>query len=228
MPVHGPPRRPMLSRNSRAHSKSAAARTREEPAALQGKASAELAPLTCCADLKVYSTPAPTVHIAQQPARQTVAFFLLRCCRPLAGMAANTANVMEWKTFREFHDCYFHTDVLALADGWRATGTLPGSRGLTPYYTLPGAAWDAMLRHSARKTPIHLWRSLVKFLRKRTDELKNAQEKRFQALVFSLCNSIPCVPHGLWKSARRWRIRYCSRPSVLPASYRGPLWGAPR
>ena len=24
------------------------------------------------------------------------------------------------------------------------------------YVTLPGAAWDAMLRHSARKTPIHL------------------------------------------------------------------------
>ena len=31
------------------------------------------------------------------------------------------------------------------------------SRGSTPsYVTLPGAAWDAMLRHSARKTPIHL------------------------------------------------------------------------
>ena len=34
-------------------------------------ASAELAPLTCYADLEVYSTPAPTVQ--QQPARQTVA-----------------------------------------------------------------------------------------------------------------------------------------------------------
>ena len=32
----------------------------------RGKASAELAPLTCYADLEVYSTPAPTVHIAQQ------------------------------------------------------------------------------------------------------------------------------------------------------------------
>ena len=40
----------------------------------RGKTSAELAPLTCYADLEVYSTPAPTVHIAQQqPARQTVA-----------------------------------------------------------------------------------------------------------------------------------------------------------
>ena len=30
--------------------------------------------------------------------------------------------------------------------------------GLDPihYVTLPGAAWDAMLRHSARETPIHL------------------------------------------------------------------------
>ena len=40
----------------------------------RGQGSAELAPLTCYADLEVYSTPAPTVHIAQQqPARQTVA-----------------------------------------------------------------------------------------------------------------------------------------------------------
>ena len=36
------------------------------------KASAELAPLVCYADLEVYSTPAPSVHVAQaQPARQT-------------------------------------------------------------------------------------------------------------------------------------------------------------
>ena len=69
-----PPRHPVLSRDGRAHSESAAARAREEPAALPGKASAELAPLTCYADLEVYSTPAPTVHVAQQqPARQTVA-----------------------------------------------------------------------------------------------------------------------------------------------------------
>ena len=31
----------------------------------KGKASAELAPLRCYADLEVYSTPAPTVYIAQ-------------------------------------------------------------------------------------------------------------------------------------------------------------------
>ena len=35
---------------------------------------------------------------------------------------------------------------------------LPAQSGLDPihYVTLPGAAWDAMLRHSARETPIHL------------------------------------------------------------------------
>ena len=57
----------------------------------------------------------------------------------------NTANVMGWKTFQEFHDCHLHTDVLALADVIRATGT-----GSTPHVTLPGTAWNAMLRHSAR------------------------------------------------------------------------------
>ena len=57
--VAAPPRYPVLSRDSRAPSESAAARVR-----YRGKASAELAPLTCYADLKVYSTPAPTVHIA--------------------------------------------------------------------------------------------------------------------------------------------------------------------
>ena len=65
-------------------------------------------------------------------------------------LAVNTADVMGWETFREFHDCYLHTDVLALADVTQS--------GLDPihYVTLPGAAWDAMLRHSARETPIHL------------------------------------------------------------------------
>ena len=49
----------------------------------RGKASAELAPLTCYADLEVYSTPAPTVHIAQQqPARQTVAASSCATCHP--------------------------------------------------------------------------------------------------------------------------------------------------
>ena len=31
-------------------------------------------------------------------------------------LAVSTANVMGRETFREFHDCYLHTDVLALAD----------------------------------------------------------------------------------------------------------------
>ena len=32
-------------------------------------------------------------------------------------LAVNTANLMGWETFREFHDCdLLHTDVLALAD----------------------------------------------------------------------------------------------------------------
>ena len=29
----------------------------------------------------------------------------------------NTANVMGWETFREFHDCYLHTDA------WTASGS---------------------------------------------------------------------------------------------------------
>ena len=55
--VAAPPRHPVLSRDSRAHSESAAARAREELLRYRGKASAELAPLTCYADLEVYSTP---------------------------------------------------------------------------------------------------------------------------------------------------------------------------
>ena len=67
-------------------------------------------------------------------------------------LAVNTANLMGWETFREFHDCYLHTDVLALAD---VMESYRDSFRLDPihYVTLPGAAWDAMLRHSA---PIHL------------------------------------------------------------------------
>ena len=65
----------------------------------------------------------------------------------------NTANVMGWETFRKFHNCYLHTDVLALAGDGELPRLLPG---LDPihYVTLPGAAWDAMLRHSARKTVV--------------------------------------------------------------------------
>ena len=71
----------------------------------------------------------------------------------------NTANVMGWETFREFHDCYLHTDVLALADVMESyRDSFRAQSGLDPihYVTLPGAAWDAMLRHSARETPIRL------------------------------------------------------------------------
>ena len=74
-------------------------------------------------------------------------------------LAVNTANVMGWETFRKFHDCYLHTDVLALADVMESYwDSFRAQSGLDPihYVTLPGAAWDAMLRHSARETPIHL------------------------------------------------------------------------
>ena len=74
-------------------------------------------------------------------------------------LAVNTANVMGWETFREFHDCYLHTDVLALADVMESyRHSFRAQSGLDPihYVTLLGAAWDAMLRHSARETPIHL------------------------------------------------------------------------
>ena len=61
---------------------------------------------------------------------------------------------MGWETFRKFHDCY-----LALADVMESyRDSFRAQSGLDPihYVTLPGAAWDAMLRHSARETPIHL------------------------------------------------------------------------
>ena len=74
-------------------------------------------------------------------------------------LAVNPANLMGWETFREFHDCYLHTDVLALADVMESyRDSFRAQSGLDPIHhvTLPGAAWDAMLRHSARETPIHL------------------------------------------------------------------------
>ena len=74
-------------------------------------------------------------------------------------LAVNTANVMGWETFREFHDCYLHTDVLALADVMESyRDSFRAQSGLDPihYVTLPGAVWDAMLRHPACGTPIHL------------------------------------------------------------------------
>ena len=55
----------------------------------------------------------------------------------------NTANVMGWETFREFHDCYLHTDVLALADVMESyRDSFRAQSGLDPihYVTLPGAA----------------------------------------------------------------------------------------
>ena len=64
-------------------------------------------------------------------------------------LAVNTANVIGWETFREFHDCYLHTDVLGLADvmesyrdSFRAqSGSTPSTTSRCP---------------SARNTPIHL------------------------------------------------------------------------
>ena len=50
-------------------------------------------------------------------------------------LAVNTANVMGWETFREFHDCYLHTDVLALADVMESYRHSFRAH----YVTLPGA-----------------------------------------------------------------------------------------
>ena len=68
-------------------------------------------------------------------------------------LAVSTAYLMGWETFHEFHDGYLHTDVLALAD---VMESYRDSFRPIHHVTLPGAAWDATLRHSARKTPIHL------------------------------------------------------------------------
>ena len=59
----------------------------------------------------------------------------------------------------DYRLAYLHTDVLALADVMESyRDSFRAQSGLDPihYVTLPGAAWDAMLRHSARETPIHL------------------------------------------------------------------------
>ena len=63
-------------------------------------------------------------------------------------LAVNTANVMGWETFREFHDCYLHTDVLALADVMESYRDSFRAQSGLDYVTLPGTAWDAMLRPS--------------------------------------------------------------------------------
>ena len=61
---------------------------------------------------------------------------------------------MGWETFRD----YIHTDVSGPGGGRDYRDSCRAQSGLDPihYVTLPGAAWDAMLRHSARETPIHL------------------------------------------------------------------------
>ena len=70
-------------------------------------------------------------------------------------LAVNTANVMGWKTFRKFHDCYLHTDVLALADVMESyRDSFWAQSGLNPIHY---AARGRLGRHAAaRKTPIHL------------------------------------------------------------------------
>ena len=69
-------------------------------------------------------------------------------------LAVNTANVMEWETFREFHHCYLHTDVL-LADvmeSYRDSFQAQSGLDLIHYVTLPGAAWDATAALGPRDT----------------------------------------------------------------------------
>ena len=57
-------------------------------------------------------------------------------------LAVNTAYLMGWETFRDFHDCYHRRP------GWRSNrDSFRAQSGLD----LIGAAWDAMLRHSARE-----------------------------------------------------------------------------
>ena len=64
---------------------------------------------------------------------------------------------MGWETFRKFHDCYLHTDVLALADVMESYRDSPGAVGAQPH-PLRHAARGRLGRHaaSARETPIHL------------------------------------------------------------------------
>ena len=79
-------------------------------------------------------------------------------CRPDALEAVeriSAANVMGWETFREFHDCYLHTDVLALADvSGRSRGSTPSttSRCPGPPGTPCCGTWPARLPFTSSPT----------------------------------------------------------------------------
>ena len=69
-----------------------------------------------------------------------------------------TAEVMGWTTFREFHDCYLHMD-LCLADIMEAfRAAFFDKFGLDPlqYITLPSASHDAMKKSCLNPEPARL------------------------------------------------------------------------
>ena len=65
--------------------------------------------------------------------------------------AKNVWRVFGCKTMRDYHDLYLKTDVLLLADVMTEfRKTCKNAYGLDAlyYYTSPGLAWDAMLKHT--------------------------------------------------------------------------------
>ena len=75
----------------------------------------------------------------------------------MAKAKAKASAVMGWETFQEFHDCYLHTDVLALANVMESyRNSFRAQSGLDPihYVTLRGA-WNAMLGQEDFHLPYH-------------------------------------------------------------------------
>ena len=69
-------------------------------------------------------------------------------------LAVNTANLTGWETFREFHDCYLHTDILALTDVMESyRDSFRAQSGLDPI--LCHAARSRLGRHATALNPQH-------------------------------------------------------------------------
>ena len=85
----------------------------------------------------------PGAGVGLHPAQAAHALRALLRRRGVGDARGVGANLMGWETFREFHDCYLHTNVLALADVMESyRDSFRAQSALDPihYVTLPGAA----------------------------------------------------------------------------------------
>jgi len=80
--------------------------------------------------------------------------------------ATNVWNAFEWKNIRDYCDIYLKTDVLLLADVFEIFRSLFMSvyyLDPTHYYSAPNISWDAMLKTTAVKIQLILYRSTFIF-----------------------------------------------------------------